>query len=115
MVMAGAACTQSEEPSIGNTTGIPDQQQPVEEDQGEEPVTILVAAEASLDKTYVERLIPMFQEQYDWIIVEGTYGSSGALQTQIEEGLAADVFMSAATKQMNALVEKGMIDEASVV
>lgn len=34
--------------------------------------------------------------------VVGTYDSSGKLQTQIEEGLEADVFMSAAPKQMNS-------------
>ena len=41
-------------------------------------------------------------------------GSSGKLQTQIEEGGACDVFFSAATKQMNALVEGGYVQEADV-
>ncbi len=94
-------------------------QQPVEEQQpGEEapaPVTILVAAAASLENAYVEALIPAFQAQYDWITVEGAYDASGKLQTQIEEGLAADVFMSAANKQMNALVDGGKIASADVV
>ncbi len=79
------------------------------------PVTIMVAAAASLENVYVNELLPMFKAEYPWITVEGTYDSSGKLQTQIEEGLAADVFMSAATKQMSALTEKGMIDGASVV
>lgn len=81
----------------------------------QEPVTILVAAAASLEYSYVDELIPMFMEKYDWITVQGTYDSSGKLQTQIEEGLAADVFMSAAAKQMNALTESGLIDSGSVV
>lgn len=51
----------------------------------------------------------MFEEQYPGVSVEGTYDSSGKLQTQIEEGLEADVFMSAAEKQMKALDEEGMI------
>lgn len=38
-----------------------------------------------------------------------SFGSSGALQTQIEEGAPADIFFSAAKKQMDALEEKGMI------
>lgn len=78
-------------------------------------VTILVAAAASLEYSYTEKLIPMFQEKYDWITVEGTYDSSGKLQTQIEEGLAADVFMSAATKQMTALKDENLIDASSIV
>jgi molybdate transport system substrate-binding protein len=78
------------------------------------PVTILVAAAASLEYSYVQQLIPLFQKKYPHITVEGTYDSSGRLQTQIESGLAADVFMSAATTQMNALVEKNLVDRNSV-
>ena len=70
---------------------------------------ILVAAAASLKNAYEEELIPMFEEQYPGVTVKGTYDSSGKLQTQIEEGLEADVFMSAAKKQMKALDEEGMI------
>ena len=81
----------------------------------EEPVTILVAAAASLEYSFVDELIPMFQEQYPYITVEGTYDSSGKLQTQIEEGLEADVFMSAATKQMNALKDENLVDTDSIV
>ena len=57
----------------------------------------------------------MFEEQYPGVTVEGTYDSSGKLQTQIEEGLEADVFMSAATKQMKALDDEGMIASDSIV
>lgn len=70
---------------------------------------ILVAAAASLKNAYEEELIPMFEAQYPGVTVKGTYDSSGKLQTQIEEGLEADVFMSAAKKQMTALDEEGMI------
>lgn len=80
-----------------------------------EPVTILVAAAASLEYSYKDELIPMFQEQYDWITVDGTYDSSGKLQQQIEAGLEADVFMSAAMTQMNALVDEGLVASDSVV
>jgi molybdate transport system substrate-binding protein len=37
------------------------------------------------------------------------FDSSGTLQTQIEEGAPADIFFSAAQKQMNALEEKNLI------
>ena len=74
-----------------------------------EETEILVAAAASLKNAYEEELIPMFEEQYPGVTVKSTYDSSGKLQTQIEEGLEADVFMSAAKKQMKALDEEGMI------
>jgi molybdate transport system substrate-binding protein len=79
------------------------------------PVTILVAAAASLEYSYVQELIPRFQKKYPWITVEGTYDSSGRLQTQIEQGLEADVFMSAAARQMNALADQALISKESII
>jgi molybdate transport system substrate-binding protein len=78
-------------------------------------VTILVAAAASLEYSYVGELIPLFQQKYPWITVEGTYDSSGKLQTQIEQGLEADIFMSAATRQMDALADKGLVSRDSII
>ena len=70
---------------------------------------ILVAAAASLKNAYENELIPMFEAENPGIAVRGTYDSSGKLQSQIEEGLEADVFTSAAQKQMKALEEEGLI------
>ena len=50
-----------------------------------------------------------FNELYPNVTIYYSADSSGTLQTQIEEGLEADVFMSAAKKQMTALDEEGMI------
>lgn len=69
-----------------------------------------LAAAASLKNVYDEKLIPMFEEKYPGAKVTPTYASSGDLQTQIENGLETDIFMSAANKQMNALAEEGLID-----
>lgn len=80
-----------------------------------EAAEILVAAAASLKNAYEEELIPMFQEKYPEITVKGTYDSSGKLQSQIEEGLEADIFMSAAVKQMKALDEEGLIASETMV
>lgn len=77
-------------------------------------VTILIAAAASLKYSY-EELIPMFEGANPGIQVEATFDSSGKLQTQIEEGLGADVFMSAAAKQMDALKDENLIDADSIV
>ena len=76
---------------------------------------IMIAAAASLQNAFEGDLIPLFKEQQPGITVTGTYDSSGKLQTQIEEGLDAQVFFSAANKQMNALVDGGFIDSAKVV
>lgn len=77
--------------------------------------TITVAAAASLKNCVDNELIPMYKEKHPDINVQATYDSSGKLQTQIEEGAAVDVFISAAMKQMNALNEKGLILEDSIV
>jgi molybdate transport system substrate-binding protein len=69
-----------------------------------------LAAAASLKNAYDKDLIPMFEEKYPGVKVTPTYASSGDLQSQIENGLEADVFMSAATKQMDALADEGLID-----
>lgn len=85
------------------------------EEQPQENVQLLLAAAASLEYALSEQIIPQFQEKYPHIKVEGTYDSSGKLQTQIEEGLHADLFFSAAIKQMQALREQGLVDDDSVV
>ncbi|MCF0148874.1 MAG: molybdate ABC transporter substrate-binding protein [Clostridium sp.] len=77
--------------------------------------TITIAAAASLKNCMDDKLIPMFNEKYPNIKVQGTYDSSGKLKSQIEEGAEIDVFMSAATKQMNELDSKGLIEENSIV
>ena len=77
--------------------------------------TITLAAAASLEKSFTEHLIPMFEEANPGVTVKGTYDSSGKLQTQIEEGAPADLFFSAATKQMTALNDEGLMDPDSIV
>lgn len=72
-----------------------------------------LAAAASLKNVFDDKLIPMFQDKYPGVKVTPTYASSGDLQTQIENGLETDVFMSAANKQMNALAEKGIVDNST--
>ena len=103
--------TTAEETTAAETEA--ESKEEVKADLGEQ--SILVAAAASLKNAYEDELIPMFEEQYPGVTVEGTYDSSGKLQTQIEEGLEADVFMSAATKQMKALDKEGMIASDTIV
>ena len=79
-----------------------------------EAQTVTIAAAASLETCLRDELIPLFEKQNPGFTIEGTYDSSGKLQTQIEEGAGIDVFFSAATKQMDALNDEGMIQEGSV-
>ena len=74
-----------------------------------------LAAAASLKNVYDEKLIPMFEQKYPGVKVTPTYASSGDLQSQIENGLKADVFMSAANKQMNKLAGEGLVNNSTNV
>ena len=74
-----------------------------------------LAAAASLKNVYDEKLIPMFEKQYNGVKVTPTYASSGDLQSQIENGLKADVFMSAANKQMNNLAKEDLVNNSTNV
>lgn len=67
-----------------------------------------VFAAASLTEA-LEEASPQFGEAE----VVHTLDSSGKLRDQIIEGAQADVFISAAQKQMDQLSEQGLIDEAS--
>ena len=75
---------------------------------------LTLGAAASLEKVFSDKIIPMFNEKYPDIKVTGTYDSSGKIQAQIEEGAKIDVFFSAATKQMDELDKKGLMDTASI-
>lgn len=80
-----------------------------------EETIITIAAAASLKNCIEDKLIPMFQEKYENIKIQGTYDSSGKLQSQIKEGADVDIFISAAMKQMKALNEEGLVYEDSIV
>ena len=62
-----------------------------------------------------DKIQPAFEKENPDIKLSFTFDSSGKLQTQIEEGADADVFFSAAMKQMNALEDEGLVDADSVV
>lgn len=79
-----------------------------------EPKTeLMVSAAASLTDCMGE-LKTLFTAAHPNITVTYNFGSSGALQQQIEQGAPADVFFSAGKKQMIALQEAGLMDDGSV-
>ena len=69
---------------------------------------IYVLAAASLTDVLTE-LANNYKEETSTEVIF-SFASSGALQAQIEASAPADIFFSAAQKQMNALEEKGLID-----
>lgn len=76
--------------------------------------TLRLAAAASMEKVFTQKLIPLYEQKHPGVKIEGVYDASGKLQSQIESGLAADVFISAANKQMQALSDKGYMDKSTV-
>ena len=69
---------------------------------------------ASLNNA-MEEIQKDFNETYPDVEILFNADSSGTLQTQIEEGARCDIFFSAATKQMDALVDEGLAQKDSVV
>jgi len=74
------------------------------------PVSLTVSAAASL-KNAMEEIKTAYANEKPNVEITYNFGSSGSLQRQIEEGADVDVFLSAATKQMDALEDKGLIIE----
>lgn len=69
---------------------------------------IIVSAAASLQDS-LDKIAVLYEKQHPDIDLVFNYGASGTLQKQIEQGAPADLFFSAGDKQMNALVDAGLI------
>ena len=69
---------------------------------------LLISAAASL-KEALEEIKPLYQQSKQNVNINYNFGSSGALQQQIEQGAPADIFISAAKKQVDALEQKGLL------
>lgn len=74
-----------------------------------ESVELTISAAASLTDALGE-IQKIYASKSSNIKLVFNFGASGALQQQIEQGAPADLFLSAATKNMKALVDKGLID-----
>lgn len=73
---------------------------------------VYIVAAASMTDA-VKEIGANYEKQHPDVKLMYNFGSSGALQSQIEQGAPADVFISAAQKQMNALEEEYLIDKAT--
>jgi molybdate transport system substrate-binding protein len=70
--------------------------------------TLLIAAAASLQNA-LEEIDPIFERANSGVTVNYNFAASGPLQQQIEQGAPVDVFISAATTQMETLQKKNLI------
>ena len=95
MVLALAGCG-------AKPTETPQQEAQPEQEALPEQVTLTVFAAASLQETVTE-IVEMYKAVAPEVTVVCSFDSSGTLKTQIQEGAACDLFISAAPKQMNAL------------
>jgi molybdate transport system substrate-binding protein len=85
------------------------QQAPVVQQQ---PIEIHISAAVSL-KDALGEIQKNYQAKNPQVTLLYNLGASGSLQKQIEQGAPADIFISAAPKQMNELEEKNLINKAT--
>ncbi|MGV2886419.1 molybdate ABC transporter substrate-binding protein [Paenibacillus taichungensis] len=74
----------------------------------QERVELTISAAASLTDAMKE-IETNFEAANPNVELNFNFGASGALQQQIEQGAPADVFVSAATKNMDALVDEKLM------
>lgn len=77
------------------------------------PIDVTVSAAASLGPALTEA-VAAFEGTERSVKVRLNLGSSGALQKQIQQGAAVDLFLSAAQAPMDALVQDGLVEGAQV-
>jgi molybdate transport system substrate-binding protein len=71
-------------------------------------VELLVSAAASL-KDALSEVDDLYHKQHPDVSISLNLGGSGTLEIQIEQGAPADVFISAASEEMDALGSKGLL------
>lgn len=85
-----------------------------EKDAGKKPAAELTILAAASMTDAMQEIAEAYQETHENIEFTYQFDSSGTLKTQIEEGAPADIFISAATKQMEELVQGDLVEEDSV-
>lgn len=82
--------------------------------KNEKSVTLNISAAASL-KDAMGDIKKEYAKEKSKVTINYNFAGSGTLQQQIEQGANVDIFMSAATKQMDALSQKSLILEDTKV
>ena len=91
-----------------------DEKETGEKNEGKKPVTELTVLAAASMTDAMQEIGEAYQETHENIEITYQFDSSGTLKTQIEEGAPADIFISAATKQMDELVQGELVEKDSV-
>lgn len=101
LIIGLVACKNEDKKTSEDTKGQETQTETNEQTSGEK-TELYVFAAASLTES-LEEIKAAYEEENPHVEIIYTFDSSGTLKTQIEEGAYADIFISAAQKQMNAL------------
>jgi molybdate transport system substrate-binding protein len=78
----------------------------------DQKVELNVSAAASMTDV-IKPINDLYMSKNADVVITTNLGSSGNLQTQIENGAPTDIFISAASKQMNALQDKQLIIDST--
>lgn len=74
------------------------------------PTEVVVSAAASLSDALKE-IQPAYEAQHKAVKLRYNFGSSGALQQQIEQGAPVDLFISAAAGPLDSLVKQNRVEQ----
>ena len=80
--------------------------------EAQKPVELNVSAAVSMKDALAE-IQTNYQKKAPQVKLLYNLGASGSLQKQIEQGAPADIFISAAPKQMNELEAKNLVNKAT--
>jgi molybdate transport system substrate-binding protein len=75
-------------------------------------VSLTISAASSMTDA-MNTIQKLYQADHPNVILTMNYASSGTLEQQIEQGAPADIFISAADKQMDMLEKKGLVLEGT--
>lgn len=78
----------------------------------EKKVDLTISAASSL-KDAMGEIKTNYEKENSNVTINYNFGSAGSLQNQIEQGAKVDIFISAAKKQMDALMDEGLIIEST--
>ncbi|SFL34390.1 molybdate transport system substrate-binding protein [Paenibacillus sp. 1_12] len=112
MTLLIAGCGTKTEPMVDTAAGSKQQQSASPAPAPQTPVEtveLTISAAASLTDALKE-IQTVYQTKATSTKLNFNFGASGALQQQIEQGAPADLFLSAATKNMKTLVDNQLID-----
>lgn len=102
VIVMSVGCTGVKQDSNDKTASV------ITKNKDDKAVTLTISAAASL-KDSMEEIKKLYAEEKSNVTITYNFGASGTLEQQIEQGAPVDVFISAATQQMDELKNKGLL------